>query len=109
MKGKTQQMKIKYLLIPLMLCLVGCKGNDHNVSYPSAVSNNHISNNVYINVVFYYTLEEHCYRVYVDENKYYSVPPKNVYLIDFIEYLPDMTRIRNEYFVSTNELFVYDK
>ncbi len=87
-RNKTQQMKIKYLLIPLSLVLSGCK-NSYNISYPSAISGNKLNNNVYINVRYDYVFNEHTYYVFVDDNTSYKVPPKNVYFIDYIEYLPD--------------------
>ena len=100
MKGSTQPMKRLLVLLPLLL--VGCTNDKIS-------DNSHtIENKVYQNVSFGYVLEKHCYLVYVENNEYY-VPPKNFYSIKIDGWLYTNSReiLENEYFVSTNELFVY--
>ena len=106
MKGKTQPM-IKKSLLLLPLLLVSCTATIKDVS------NEQVNSKVYINVEYYFNYDMHKYEVNVDynenEQKYehtYYVPPKNYYLVNDSIWV-DNVHINNEYFVSTNELFVY--
>ena len=103
-------MKHKYLVLPLLLFISGCKGNTYDISYPSSFTSNKVNDNVYFNVFYLYVYEEHAYRVYPNEeiDKYYVVPPKNVYKLGIGTFMKNDKFIDNEYFVSTNELFIYN-
>ena len=109
MKGKTQPMKRLLLLLPIIMAS-GCKSTNYEISYPSSFNSHKVSNNVYFNVYYTYVFDEHAYRVYLDENDgehYKIVPPKNVYELNIGSVWKNDIFIRNEYFVSTNELFIY--
>ena len=96
-------MKRLLLLLPIVIMASGCKSTNYELSYPSS--------NVYFNVFYFYVFEEHAYRVYLDENDgehYKVVPPKNVYELNVGAQWKNDTFIHNEYFVSTNELFIYN-
>ena len=104
-------MKHKYLVLPLLLFISGCKGNTYDISYPSSFSSHKVNDNVYYNVFYLYVFEEHAYRVYLDENDgehYQVVPPKNVYTLNYGSFHKNGIFINNEYFVATNELFIYN-
>lgn len=98
MKGITQPMIKKTLLLTTLLVLCGCTSNKVQDMTPQGKS--------FINVNYYYAEKEHCYIVEIDD-KLYNVPPKNCYYIECIYWTEDYIHIVNEYFVSTNELFVY--
>ena len=102
-------MKRLLLLLPIIMAS-GCKSTDYEISYPSSFNSYKVSNNVYFNVYYTYVFDEHAYRVYLDENDgehYKVVPPKNVYELNIGSVWKNDIFIRNEYFVSTNELFIY--
>ncbi len=104
-------MKHKYLVLPLLLFISGCKGNTYDISYPSSFTSNKVNESVYFNVFYLYVFEEHAYRVYLDENDgehYKVVPPKNVYELNVGTLWKNEMSIHNEYFVATNELFIYN-
>lgn len=91
-------MKLRYFSL-LALVLVGC----------TDASGYTTNGKVYQNVDYSFDYENHYYVVYVNfddekreyEHEYY-VPPKNYYVVNYyVEF------VHNEYFVSTNELFVY--
>ena len=85
-------MKRLLLLIPL---LVGC-------------TNLNSKKDVYYNVAYSFSYDKHCYSVIIDDNKIYDVLPKNFYKINVYEYKTDNgITINNEYFLKSNELFVY--
>lgn len=106
MKGKTQPM-IKKSLLLLPLILVSCTATIGNKSMEQ------VDSKTYINVEYVFNYETHKYIVYVDynneKNDYdhtYYVPPKNYYVVNESIWVEDV-HIHNEYFVATNELFVY--
>lgn len=103
-------MKHKYLVLPLLLFISGCKGNTYDISYPSSFTSNKVNDSVYFNVFYLYVFEEHSYRVYPNEEneEYFVVPPKNVYELNVGSLWKNDTFIHNEYFVATNELFIYN-
>ena len=96
---KTQPMKRLLVLLPLLL--VGCTNDKIS-------DNSHTNSKVYQNVWYNFEIEEHCYKVYYNKETY-NVPPSNFYEIKLSEYAytEEHTLLENEYFVSTNELFVY--
>lgn len=98
MKGSTQPMKRLLVLLPLLL--VGCTNDKIS-------DNSHTNSKVYQNVNYAFDLSSRKYLVVVEKEQYY-VPPKNYYeiTIDIDTYYAN-DRVDNEYFVSTNELFVY--
>ena len=107
---KTQPMKKILSLSPILLTLtwiivlsacVSCTTNEKS-------DENHTNNNIYQNVGYRFDIDEHCYKVYLTE-KIYNVPPRNYYEIELDSYkqAEDFNLLENEYFVSTNELFVY--
>ena len=100
MKGSTQPMKRLLVLLPLLL--VGCT-NGTNLKENS--DNSHTL--VYKNVYYQFNLSKHKYLVYIEKNTY-NVPPSNFYEIqvDYQQYY-EYGKVDNEFFVSTNELFVY--
>lgn len=104
-------MKRLLLLLPIVIMASGCKSTNYELSYPSSFASHKVNDNVYYNVFYLYVFEEHAYRVYLDENDgehYQVVPPKNVYDLNVGSFRINDIFIYNEYFVSTNELFVYD-
>ena len=98
MKGSTQPMKRLLVLLPLLL--VGCTNDKIS-------DNSHTNSKVYQNVNYAFDFETYKYLVVVEKETYY-VPTKNYYeiTIDIDSYYKH-GKIDNEYFVSTNELFVY--
>lgn len=90
-------MKLRYLsLVPLLL-LSGCTNEikrDNGKTYQ--------------NVLYIYSFEKYCYEVSVEEKSYY-VPLSNFHEISVYSWkVPEEYKnVENEYFVSTNELFVY--
>ena len=84
-------MKLRYLgLIPLLL--VSCSNEK-----------------VYYNVAYHYDYASYSYVVEI-ENKTYNVKPSKFYLINVEDYLvKDGNFIRNEFYSSSKELFVYHK
>lgn len=95
-------MKRLLLLLPIVIMASGCKSTNYELSYPSS--------NVYFNVFYFYVFEEHAFRVYPNEeiDEYFVVPPKNVYELNVGSLWKNDTFIHNEYFVATNELFIYN-
>ena len=95
---------MKRLLVLLPLLLVGCT-NDKISDNSHTISND----KVFYNVSYSYYYEKHCYLVGISENDYHYVPPKNYYLVEIDMWSKTESNeiIKNEYFVSTNELFVY--
>ena len=89
-------------IVVLSAC-VSCTTNKKN-------DESHTNSKVYKNVAFSYDFDTHNYKVDVDSKIFY-VPPKNYYEITVYEWLlnDEQLKINNEYFVSTNELFVYYK
>lgn len=89
------------LWITSSLVLCGCTNDEHN---------NYTNEKVYRNVGFQFSLEEHCYLVKINKNdkKIYRVPMTNYYYaaIDLETYYNN-DELENEYFINTNELFVY--
>lgn len=105
---KTQPMIRKGLLL-LPLVLVGCTSN--NVD-KGANNIKRESGKIYINVLYSFIYEKRCFQVVVNEeneHKTFDVPVNNYYYIDTTIRLEDYTFVHNEYFVATNELFVYSK
>lgn len=113
---KTQPMKKILSLSPILLTLtwivllsvlVGCTTIGKTISSNSS-DNSHTYSKVYQNVWYNFEIEEHCYKVYYNKETY-NVPPSNFYEIKLSEYAytEEHTLLENEYFVSTNELFVY--
>ena len=121
---KTQPMKKILSLSPILLTLtwiivlsvlVGCTTVGKTISTNSC-DNSHTNSKVYQNVAYSFDVEKHFYYVGVEYNmethkydKIYNVPPSNFYEIKLSEYAytSDHRVLDNEYFVSTNELFVY--
>lgn len=103
-------MKRLLLLLPIVIMASGCKSTNYEVSYPSSFNSHKINDNVYFNVFYFYVFEEHAYRVYPNEeiDEYFVVPPKNVYELNVGSLWKNDTFIHNEYFVATNELFIYN-
>lgn len=99
MKGSTQPMKRLLVLLPLLL--VGCTNDKIS-------DNSHTNSKVYQNVSYGFSIEEHCYKVYYQKESF-DVPPSHYYLVqlDMWSYTEKHELLENEYFVSTNELFVY--
>lgn len=98
---------MKRLLVLLPLLLVGCT-NDKISDNSHAISND----KVFYNVSYSYYYEKHCYLVALSETDYQYVPPKNYYLVEIDTYEYNETAkglVLNEYFVNSNELFVYIK
>ena len=89
---------IKKTLLLLSLLLVSCTNN--------AMELHSQDNDIYYNVYYNYVYEKHCYCVYI-EDSVYNVPPSHYYKIKYSVWTEDFIHITNEYFVSTNELFVY--
>ena len=77
---------IKRTLLLLPLLLTGCTNK---------------TDKVYYDVEYGFNIIRHQYVVHTNDGKTFYVPPKNFYKIDTAGYA------RNEYFVVTNELFVY--
>lgn len=105
MKGSTQPMKRLLVLLPLLL--VGCT-NDKISDNSHTISND----KVFYNVSYSYYYEKHCYLVAISEDDYHYVPPKNYYHVEIDTYEYNETAkglVLNEYFVNSNELFVYIK
>lgn len=103
-------MKRLLLLLPIVIMASGCKSTNYELSYPSSFTSNKVNDNVYFNVFYFYVFEEHAYRVYPNEeiDEYFVVPPKNVYELNVGSLWKNDTFIHNEYFVATNELFIYN-
>ena len=107
---KTQPMKKILSLSPILLTLTwivvlsACVGSTTNENSDES----HTNSKVYQNVWYNFEIEEHCYKVYYNKETY-NVPPSNFYEIKLSEYAytEEHTLLENEYFVSTNELFVY--
>ena len=98
MKGSTQPMKRLLVLLPLLL--VGCTNDKIS-------DNSHTNSKVYQNVNYAFDFDSYKYVVVVEKKTYY-VPPKNYYEITIdIDLYNKHERVNSEYFVSTNELFVY--
>ena len=95
-------MKRLLVLLPL---LVGCTNGLSSLS--SNCDNSHTNTKVYQNVNYAFDFETYKYLVVVEKETYY-VPTKNYYeiTIDIDSYYKH-GKADNEYFVSTNELFVY--
>lgn len=135
-RKNTTMKKLLLLLIPL---LIGCgkttsessvssgysvdttkenKENDEQKDEMSTSSFSYYQSKAIVNVLYSWDYDTHCYIVYTIENTYY-VPPKNYYEIKVDEYKREITivngekhygdYISNEYFVESNELFVYYK
>lgn len=108
MKGSTQPMKKLLVLLPLLL--VGCT-NDSGFLTNTKTSSNKIIYNVQVDFIY----DKHCYKIWYYENDKQlekEIPPKNYYYVEIKEYqyVPNKNEIiSNEYFVSSNELFVYHK
>ena len=115
---KTQPMKKILSLSPILLTLTwiivlsACVSSTTN----EKSDNSHTNNKIYQNVAYSFDVEKHFYYVGVEYNmetnkydKIYNVPPSNFYEIKLSEYAytEKHTLLENEYFVSTNELFVY--
>ena len=97
---------MKRLLVLLPLLLVGCTNGSSSLSRNR--DNSHTNNEIYQNVSYVFNIDKHCYKVYHDEETF-DVPPSNYYEIKLDSYkqTTDFRLLENEYFVSTNELFVY--
>ena len=91
-------MKLRYFtIIPLLL--VGCTSNERNYARLK----------VYYDVHYYFNYGSHRYFVFSDsgyQNKVGECPIDKFYYI--YNLTSDIPNIRNEYFVETQELFVYD-
>ena len=98
MKGSTQPMKRLLVLLPLLL--VGCTNDKIS-------DNSHTNSKVYQNVNYAFDFKTYKYLVVVEKETYY-VPTKNYYEITIdIDSYYEHGKVDNEYFVSSNELFVY--
>lgn len=91
------------LWITSSLVLCGCTNEKRDTNHTYS------SQDVFYNVYYTYAFDKKCYTVKL-ENEIYDVPPSNYYEINLDEwhYINNDT-IRNEYFVNSNELFVYYK
>ena len=91
-------MKLRYFSIIPLLVLVGCTSNKVNYTRLK----------VYQDVKYYFNYGTHTYFVFNDdyETKVGECPIDKLYYVYNLS--NDMPRISNEYFVETQELFVYD-
>lgn len=88
--------------IPLSLTIIGFIGCLACVPLVvTSCTNERNNGKVYENVEYTFNFTRHEYVVSTYDNKTFYVPPKNFYKIDTYGY------VSNEYFVATNELFVY--
>ena len=94
-------LKKSLLLLPLLV--VSCTGTLGINENTDGV----IDDTIYENVDYFFSIDKHCYVVYIDKDTQYNVPPSNYYEIKYTYYKEDFTHVTNEYFVKTNELFVY--
>lgn len=111
---KTQPMKKILSLSPILLTLSwiivlsACVCSTTNEK--SDESHTIKDGETYQNVKCSFDFDSHCYKVLVyEKEKTYNVPPKNYYSIELESYFRNDNNetILNEFFVSTNELFVY--
>lgn len=94
-------MKLRYFSIIPLLVLCGCTDKS------GIAPHNQNEQDVYTNVYYFFEYESHSYIVYLDENDENTkkiVPPSNYYVVNY-----SILFVENEYFVKTNELFVYTK
>ena len=96
-------MKLRYFsLIPILL-VSGCTNTNELQPHKSG------EKDIYYNVHYYFSYASHSYIIFSDsgyENKIGECPICNFYYIYALS--SDMPRIDNEYYVKTQELFVYD-
>lgn len=99
-------MKLRYFsLLPLVL--VGCTSNRGAIK-PNKV----VEQDVFYDVSYYFDYNTHLYMIYSDDdyqNKVGECPTSRVYFVRSYIELPKngIFEIENEYFVTTNELYVY--
>ena len=109
---KTQPMKKILSLSPILLTLTwiivlsACVSSTTNEKSDES----HTNSKIYQNVEYNYDFDKHFYKVNVEDKTFY-VPPSNYYEIVVYkwELTDEQLKINNEYFVSTNELFVYER
>ena len=127
---------MKKLLLLISILLVACgKTTSESSSFVSekkveettieeknsveSTSSSYYQSKALVNVAYEWDYDTHCYIVYESVEKFYYMPPKNLYEIKVDEYKRVVEEINeekyygeiiyNEYFVSSNELYSYYK
>ena len=98
-------MRLRFLSIIPFLVLSGCTSNEKSDN----IHGNTTDDKVYENVWYDFLYEKHCYCVTID-TEIYEIPPKNYYLVEISELIKTRdgkSWLNNEYYLTTNELFVY--
>ena len=100
-------MRLRFLSIIPFLLLSGCTANEKSDSSHTISKDNKVYENVWYDFVY----EKHCYCVTID-TEIYEIPPKNYYLVEISEMIKTRdgkSWLNNEYYIGSNELFVYIK
>ena len=97
-------MRLRILLLVGLTTISGCITNESNNNVIKA--NN---NGIFYNVTYSFNFDKHCYVVELND-KNIDVKPNKYYLVELDAYYyneEEKCVVHNEYFVSSNELYVY--